>query len=47
MKKYLFTLIAIIGIQTAFSQTRNYILYKEYDPDFWVVMHPSGSADSA
>ena len=38
MKKYLFTLIALVSFQTAFSQTENYILYKEYDPDFWIIL---------
>ena len=36
MKKYLFTLIALVSFQTAFAQTDNYLIYREYDPNFWV-----------
>ena len=38
MKKYLFTLIALVSLQTAFAQTDNYLIYREYDPDYWVEL---------
>ncbi len=46
MKKYLITLlIAITCFQMAHAQTENYLLYKEYAPDYWVVLTPENHFD--
>ena len=38
MKKHLFTLIVLVSFQTAFAQTDNYLIYREYDPNNWVEL---------
>ena len=37
MKKYMIILLALLIYQLAQSQTGNYMVYKEYDPDTWIV----------
>ena len=37
MKKYMIILLALISFQIVQAQTGNYMVYKEYDPDTWIV----------
>ena len=38
MKKMIFLLTTLLVVSNVFAQTENYLLYKEYDPDFWVIV---------
>jgi len=38
MKKYLFTLIALFCLQMVYTQTENYLIYREYDPNYWIEL---------
>ena len=46
MKKYfIITILALVCLQMVQAQTENYLLYKEYDPDYWVVVTPGQNFD--
>lgn len=46
MKTYLITLfMTITCLQMVQAQTKNYLIYKEYDPDYWVVLTPGEHFD--
>ena len=46
MKKYfIITILALVCLQMVQAQTENYLLYKEYDPDYWVVVTPGQQYD--
>lgn len=46
MKKHFLTaFLALVCFQMAQAQTENYLLYKEYDPDYWVELAPEEHFD--
>ena len=46
MKKYfIITILALVCLQMVQAQTENYLLYKEYDPNYWVVVTPGQNFD--
>ena len=45
MKKYIIILFAMMAIVYAKAQTKNYILYQEFEQDFWITLTVDQSYD--